>query len=139
MGKIRALLESGDGLKMLSYFKNQCPHCKKAAIFSGIYRMNRRCPHCGEVFERESGYFIGAMIASYFIGVFLAFPPLLLAIFVWEMSVAAAILLSILLTLALQPFLFRYSRILWIRIEAGLTRSIHGDSSDSDRDLHKRG
>jgi uncharacterized protein (DUF983 family) len=108
-----------------SFLRNQCPHCHRAPIFSGLYRMNPKCPSCGEFFERESGYFIGAMIASYFIGVFLAFPPLLAAVFIYDLPVSAGIGFAIAQTLLIQPFLFRYSRIIWIRIEAGLTRAIH--------------
>ena len=83
--------------------------------------MNPTCPGCGTRFERESGYFIGAMIASYFLGVFLALPTLLLAVFKFEQDMSLAILLSSIQLVLLQPLLFRYSRILWIRLEAELT------------------
>jgi uncharacterized protein (DUF983 family) len=117
---------------MIPYLRNRCPRCEQAPIFNGIYRMNSRCTSCGEVFERESGYFIGAMIASYFIGVFTAFPVLLVAIFLHDLPIGTAIVIAILQVLALQPFLFRYSRILWIRIEARLTHSIHGKGAGKE-------
>ncbi|MBU6155178.1 MAG: DUF983 domain-containing protein [Bdellovibrionales bacterium] len=87
--------------------------------------MHKSCPVCQVPFERESGYFIGAMIAAYFLGVFLALPILLLSVFGFGLSMTQAILLSSLQLVLLQPFLFKYSRILWIRVEAALTRSIH--------------
>jgi uncharacterized protein (DUF983 family) len=109
----------------MSYFSNRCPHCEKGRIFKGIVRMNPACTECGVRFERESGYFIGAMIASYFLGVFLALPTLLAAVFAYEFPMNQALVFSSIQILVLQPFLFRTSRILWIRIEAALTRSIH--------------
>ena len=110
---------------MISYFKNRCPSCNHAPIFSGIYVMNSKCPACETVFEKESGYFIGAMIASYFLGVFLALPVLLLLIFYYQVDMGMAIGATILQTFLLQPLLFRYSRILWIQIEHRLTEAIH--------------
>jgi uncharacterized protein (DUF983 family) len=114
-------LEKGFCL-MLTLWSNLCPVCHKGRIFRGFFMMNPRCPHCGEVFEKESGYFVGAMIASYFLGVFLALPVLLLSIFRFELEAAWAITLCIGQTLLMQPFLFRYSRILWIQLEAQLTQ-----------------
>jgi len=112
---------------MISLIKNKCPACNSAPIFSGIYSMNPKCPSCATVFEKESGYFIGAMIASYFLGVFLAFPVLLALVFYFKISMELAIGATILQTFLLQPFLFRYSRILWIRIEHQLTQAIHSN------------
>jgi len=116
---------------VIPHFRNRCPSCEKAPIFPGITTMNRACPACGNVFEKEPGYFIGAMIASYFLGVFLAFPPLLALVFTFKVEMVQAIAASIVLIFILQPLLFRYSRILWIRIEHQLTRAIH---SGRDKD-----
>jgi hypothetical protein len=91
--------------------------------------MSRACATCGNTFEKESGYFIGAMIASYFLGVFLAFPALLLMVFRYRLEMADAIGASVLLIFMLQPFLFRYSRIFWIRMEHRLTRALHSTHS----------
>jgi uncharacterized protein (DUF983 family) len=112
---------------MNSLFSNLCPRCRKGSIFKGFVTMNSACPACGEIFEKESGYFIGAMIASYFLGVFLALPLLLLGIFRYEMEAPFAITLSTVQVLLMQPFLFRFSRLLWIQLEARLTRAVGSD------------
>lgn len=113
---------------MLSIWSNTCPACLSGKIFKNLISMNSQCPHCGEIFEKESGYFVGAMIASYFLGVFLALPVLLLAIFRFELDVAWVVTLCVGQTLLMQPFLFRYSRLLWIQIEAKLTRVVKAES-----------
>ena len=110
---------------MISFFSNRCPSCERAPIFGRFLSMNRECPSCGAVFEKESGYFIGAMIASYFLGVFLAFPVILFLIFISHAETAIAIGVTAALILVLQPLLFRYSRLLWIQIEHRLTKAIH--------------
>jgi uncharacterized protein (DUF983 family) len=52
-------------------FKEKCPNCKEGAAFKkgipllGFPEMNETCPSCDYKFEREPGYFIGAMYLSY--------------------------------------------------------------------------
>lgn len=53
--------------------KGNCPNCHKGDIFktSGnifkfkMPKMNESCPVCGYRFERETGFFFGAMYVSY--------------------------------------------------------------------------
>src|SRR5215475_8890697 len=59
-----------------SMLRQLCPRCRNGRIFRGsafrIYswpKMYERCPICDLKFERESGYFLGAMYISYGIGV----------------------------------------------------------------------
>lgn len=119
---------------MSALWSNLCPSCKRGRIFGGWVRMNPDCPECGTRFEKEEGYFIGAMIASYFLGVFLALPVLLLGIFRYEIDFAWAIGGSTLQVLLMQPLLFRFSRILWIQVEARLTQAV--GSSPQSPDSH---
>ena len=55
--------------RMGAIVRQRCPRCLKGKVFSGLFRMNENCPECGYRFEREQGYFLGAMYASYFISV----------------------------------------------------------------------
>jgi len=79
--------------------------------------MNARCPQCGYEFEREPGYFTGAMYASYLLAL-----PLVFGIFLilWAFStktlfaVEIMVLITALLYLPLVPLVFRYSRVLWM-------------------------
>lgn len=42
-----------------------CPRCGARPVFRGMFRMLDVCPGCGLVFEREPGYFIGAIYLNY--------------------------------------------------------------------------
>ena len=80
--------------------------------------MHERCPVCGHRFEREQGYFLGAMYASYFLAIpvlgLLAWGVhLLLPEWRWEFAVVIALVPF----LFLVPLLFRYSRVLWMHID----------------------
>ena len=77
------------------------------------------------MFEKEEGYFVGAMIASYYLGILLITPTLVICIFSLELELPVALTISGVQLLLMQPFLFRYSRLMWIQIEYQLTHSIH--------------
>lgn len=42
----------------------RCPRCGQRGIFSGFFTLRERCPRCGLRFEREEGYWLGAMAVS---------------------------------------------------------------------------
>lgn len=42
--------------------RRRCPRCGERHIFTGFFDLHERCPGCGMKFEREPGYWVGAMI-----------------------------------------------------------------------------
>ncbi|MBF6590838.1 MAG: hypothetical protein IVW57_09965, partial [Ktedonobacterales bacterium] len=48
----------GRGLRL------RCPNCGQGRLFRGVYAMRERCSVCGWVFEREEGYWTGAMAVN---------------------------------------------------------------------------
>ena len=108
----------------MALLSNICPVCVKAPIFTGIYAMNQRCPACGHEYVRESGYFVGAMMAAYFFGIISVIPTLLIALFALECGLGLSIGIAAAQLTLMQPFLFRYSRIFWIQFETKLSRKL---------------
>lgn len=93
----------------------RCPRCRRGPIFRGWLTMNDLCPDCGLLFEREEGYFLGAMYFTYAAAVAVLATSFLIATALlpdWSSPVVA--LLATLPYLPLMPFVFRYSRVLWI-------------------------
>ena len=79
--------------------------------------MNERCPVCGLEFEREAGYWTGAMVASYALGV-----PVLLAIvgalwLITRWDLVAVLVAGDVAFLAAAPFIWRYSRVVWLHFD----------------------
>lgn len=107
-----------------SLFSNRCPKCGETPIFRGISSMNKKCEACGNVYEKESGYFVGAMMAAYFLGAFLIVPVLGACLFLLDWSLVASLIAAGVMLLVLQPFLFRYSRLIWINIEHKLSQRV---------------
>lgn len=97
----------------------RCPRCRRGAVYQGIIKMHNACAYCGFRFDREEGYYTGAMYASYFLAVgALA----VIGVLVWLLlgnilSANQGMLLAALVFLPTVPFLFRYSRIIWLYID----------------------
>jgi len=83
----------------------------------GFPKMHERCPACGLKFEREEGYFLGAMYISYALGliVIVGFAFLLWATTQWTLQ--RITVWAILLFLPLAPALTLFSRVLWIYLD----------------------
>ncbi len=101
---------------VLAILLMRCPRCRKGPVYRGFLRMRDRCPHCDLVFEREPGYFTGAMYASYFLGIFMTLPvwmTLLLA----EVHYWIILTVSVAMVILLMPVFFHYSRVIWLHID----------------------
>jgi len=100
-------------MKLLS---NLCPQCRHGEIFQGLVTMNKTCGVCGLVFEREEGYFTGAMFLNYMFLSISAIPTML--VFVYLGHIVAGGAMAIFQIVLFAPFSFRFSRLLWINLDA---------------------
>jgi uncharacterized protein (DUF983 family) len=108
--------------------RRRCPRCGQDGIFSSFFTLRPDCPRCGFHFEREEGYWTGAMIVN--IGVCELWFAILfvLAIVATLPNIAWAPLLGVaLLTNGLLPVVFYpWSKTLWMALDVYL----HRDSQD---------
>ena len=80
--------------------------------------MHAVCPVCGLRFEREPGYFTGAMYVSYALAVpVMAVCAAAVHLIAPQWSFEATVGAAALLFLLFVPVIFRYSRILWIHLD----------------------
>lgn len=104
--------------RILRYsFRLKCPQCGNGALFESYFKMFTHCPECALKFERESGYFIGAMYLNYGATVLIAFP----SYFLLETLTAVPFFVNLgiwTLFSAIFPVLFyRYSKSLWLNFD----------------------
>lgn len=96
----------------------RCPRCWAGRMFRSRFEMNDPCPVCGLIFEREEGYFLGAMYISYALAismlvVFYVIASLLLP--GWNSAFVA--LVAVIPYLPFVPAVYRYSRVLWVHYD----------------------
>jgi len=94
-----------------------CPRCGQAPLFERWLVMHQRCAHCHLLFEREPGYFIGAMYVNYGLTIAVVVAghftldafivlPLMFHLVLWG-----------LVAIALPLALFRHARSLWLAMD----------------------
>ncbi|UBM59201.1 DUF983 domain-containing protein [Marinilongibacter aquaticus] len=107
-------------MRLKNILTHRCPTCGDGRIFKKSHffafdEAEKSCAVCGEKFEKEPGFFIGAMYMSYGLAV-----AELLAVFVlgqffvdetFDLRILLAQLLAVLL---LSGFNYRLSRVLWV-------------------------
>lgn len=42
----------------------RCPACGRRSVFQSPFRVRHHCPACGAVFQREEGFFVGAIMLN---------------------------------------------------------------------------
>ncbi|MCB1215279.1 MAG: DUF983 domain-containing protein [Deltaproteobacteria bacterium] len=86
-----------------------CPHCGQAKLFRSFYRLNKKCPHCQEVLEKDPMDTLGLMYIStaFFtgLGFFIMFWLLPLEARWLRIGVASGVVLLIFLTLPFRKAL----------------------------------
>ncbi|SOE21522.1 Protein of unknown function [Spirosomataceae bacterium TFI 002] len=104
----------------------KCARCGKGEMFTSknpykwgeMMTMHTHCPNCGMLYEREGGFFYGAMYISYAlnialfvtatVGYYLFFDEIV----DWRWYISGYVALTVLLS----PVLFRLSRSIWLMI-----------------------
>ena len=101
----------------------RCPVCLQGKMFAGWFTMNPTCPVCGHRFEREQGFFQGAMYVSWILGVaYLAVLAILAQLLlVPRVGIAVAVLCVVIIHVLCIPIVFRYSRAIWAHLNVRTT------------------
>jgi len=116
------------GLKIKSVWFSllglKCPRCRKGNLFlkgglfqyTEILEMPECCSVCGQKYDIEPGFWIGAMWISYPIVVALEMPFLFLALFAEGMMTWVYFGLMLLAFFVFWPFILRVGRSAWIHV-----------------------
>jgi len=95
----------------------RCPDCGLGPLYRKAFRMHTHCEYCGLIYEREQGYFVGAI----YINVIATESLLLGALLVYALitgNVSQTILtVLIVLALVLPLVFFHHSRSLWLCVD----------------------
>lgn len=116
---------SSGSQRLLRGMRLRCPRCGGGGLFASYFAIRERCPTCGWVFEREDGYWLGAMIVLITLveGVFGALtvgwivltwpdPP-------WNTILVVGVVLNLLLPVVAYP----WSKTTWMGLHTAFVRS----------------
>ena len=90
-------------------------------MYQGLITMYERCPRCGHEFERETGFFQGAMYVSWVtsVGLFATLALLAMVGLAPHFGLPRALAVAVVVYMPLVPMLFRYSRVVWAHLNIG--------------------
>lgn len=106
---IRQILKSGLWLR--------CPRCGVGPLFKGFFAMHPQCFNCALKFEREQGYFVGAIYVNYAVTVLIALSGYFVLDVYAGLSLAQQLVLWVSFAVLFPLFFFRYSRSLWLSLD----------------------
>jgi uncharacterized protein (DUF983 family) len=97
----------------------RCARCGSGHLFRGYFAMVPDCPRCGLHFEREQGYWAGALAINFVSSGGLIVLLLVALLIATLPDVNAALLLGVLVPVAiLGPMIwYPYSKTLWVAID----------------------
>ena len=97
-----------------------CPRCQQDKIYQGgffNFKMNESCSNCGFKYEKEPGYFFGAMYVSYALSIAECMAIYFAYSWIAEESFSIYSLIPMIIALViLMPFNMKWSRIVWIQL-----------------------
>jgi len=117
--------------KLYSILFDKCPKCCIGNFYKdkNLFHLKTfvdspdNCHHCGESFEKEVGFYYGAMYVSYGLNVALGIGLFLLTVLVLNFSLFAFLGSYACLILVLFPLIMRKSRLIYINMFVNFDKS----------------
>jgi len=108
--------------KVIDALNCKCPNCKEGKIFKkggnillfNIPKMYDRCPVCDYKFERETGFFFGAMFVSYALAAAEMITCLVVFWYLIDFSPLRVFSIIVVIAFLLSTINFKLSRSIWI-------------------------
>jgi len=109
---------------VLNVIQCKCPNCKKGKMFSNrgnillfkIPEMKTKCEVCDFKFEKEPGFFFGAMFVSYALAVGQMIISLVIFWQIIDFSPLKVFIIIALIALLLSTLNYKISRSIWVHL-----------------------
>jgi uncharacterized protein (DUF983 family) len=121
-----------------------CPRCGGGNLFSGWFAIQPECPHCGLHFEREPGYWTGAMAVNITVVsvVFAVAFVVALALTIPDVPVGLLLGIFVPLIVALPIVYYPFSKTVWVAVDRAFLQRLdpheHHDERYAPRDRARR-
>lgn len=102
--------------RLWAILRQRCPVCLRGRVFHSLLGMNKVCPECGLVFEREHGYYLNSMFIAYALG-FLIMVPSAILLAMQGVSIPFFAGFIVVEMIVLIPLVFRYARVIWLHLD----------------------
>jgi len=106
------------------FIRMKCPHCRVGDLFvvKSPYNLNRiaempqHCTACGQSFFPETGFYFGAMYASYMLSVAFSVAVTVAYWVLFGFNMWGVIIADVVMLIIFFPYLYRYARAFWLGV-----------------------
>lgn len=119
----------------------RCPRCGARGIFASFFELEERCHGCGLAFEREEGYWLGAMVIDLAVTEVL-FGLLLVGTMLvtwpavpWTPLLVAAVIVNAVVPVVAYP----WSRTVWLALDLTVRPPSVAEEAEALTHRHERG
>jgi uncharacterized protein (DUF983 family) len=98
----------GRGLRL------KCPRCGAGRLYRKPFSMHENCQNCGLKFEREQGYFVGAIYINYAATIAIAVPGFFILDTFTGMTIDRQLMIWVPFAVIFPLLFFHHSRALWL-------------------------
>ncbi len=105
---------------LLSGLFLRCPYCGKGKLFRRFYSMYDRCPVCGWRYEREEGYWTGAMALNLVVTellIAIVTVPVVIWLAVSGLPIWPLVAIGLPMCFILPLLFFRHARSFWMSLD----------------------
>ncbi len=110
--------------KLYSILNNKCPKCHESDFFieknpyklKTFDKMYDHCHNCGESFNKEIGFYYGAMYVSYGLNIGVGLALFLLMILLLKLSIIVYLVTFFIVVVITFPLMMRISRLIWVNL-----------------------
>jgi len=103
--------------RLQAIWNQKCPVCFHGNVFRRGISMHEACPVCAVKFEREQGFFLGALYVAYGLAVPMLSFFMLIVWLVWHASLGRSFQIAMIVFFPISFWVFRYSRVIWLHLD----------------------
>ncbi len=107
----------GAGQALARGLRLRCPRCGRGPLFRGPFKMLHNCPECHLRYEREQGYFLGAIYLNYAATVMVAVAGYFILDRYAGLSLELQLALWGTFSIVFPLWCFRYGKSLWLALD----------------------
>ena len=122
------------GSKLYSILNHKCPKCHEGDLyptrllsFSELFTMKDECPHCGQKYVLEPGFYWGSMYIGYMLSSAVMLLMFGVLLFLLDMGVYESLGGAVVVLVILYGGVYRMARAIWINLY------VHYDADQSGK------
>ena len=94
-----------------------CPYCGQSKVFKNWFSIETYCPACGVRFDREEGYFLGAMAVNLIVAEMVGMSAVILLLLQRDMSLILQEVIAISVAIGMPLLFYPFSRTFWMAFD----------------------